>query len=209
MIELLKVLLSPHMVWAGVLIFFAFRFKNKFSHLLEAITNRIKHVKKYKKTKDGHEILFEDAQLGKDNKSLPNVSDEPPKAVPEKIEGSDWPEDSISNAEELRNEVKRERTNCYLWQYSYFNIFLARHTQHVLDWFVSHNSPQKLAEFHKYWEALILTEKERNMVVGALGDNFLVELVNGDQLQATPKGKEYQQWRGPLPPRTSVSGTEA
>ena len=127
MIEFLKVVLTPHIVWAGVLIFFAFRFKGSFSLLLAAITDRINNVKNYKKTKDGHELTFEAPQPSKDKKVLPNSSDEPPEVTPEKAENSIWPEDNTTDIESIRQEAKKQRAISYLWEYKYLNYFLVRH----------------------------------------------------------------------------------
>ncbi len=200
MIEFLKVILTPHIIWGGVLIFFAYRFKNGFSLLLTAITDRIKNVQGYKKTKDGHELTFQESQTDKSNNILPNVSDTPPEASPEKSEGFMWDEDKTDDTETLKKLVKIERSDRYLWEYRYLNYFLVRHSQHIIDWFASNDSPQTFGSYNNYWEKNILDKKEREAVISVLGDFFLIQSVQGDKLQITPKGKEYQAWRGPLPP---------
>jgi len=50
------------MVWGGILVFFAFRFKTHLGKLINAATDRIKNVQGYKRTKDGHELIFSDSQ---------------------------------------------------------------------------------------------------------------------------------------------------
>ena len=94
MIEYFKIILSPHMVWGGILVFFAFRFKSSFSQLLAAFVDRIKNVQGYKKTKDGHEFTFKDLQSSNEDKVLPNISDSPPIGSPEKTADFVWPEDN-------------------------------------------------------------------------------------------------------------------
>jgi len=199
MIELLEIVLSPHMVWASVLVFFAFRFKTSFSKLLEAITDRIKNVQGYKKTKDGHEVIFRDLPQSEKDNLFPNSNDSTPNVQPESVGLSVWPEDNTQDISALRQFVKTERASRYLWEYSYLNFFLARHTQLVLDWLISRDVPTTHQEFEEFWQQLIPEEKERSAVLGALSAHFLIVRTGSGPITTTPKGAEYHQWRGPLP----------
>jgi len=199
MTELLKVLLSPHIVWGGILVFFAFKFKDSFSKLLGAITDRIKNVQGYKKTKDGHEVIFGSEQQTNDENILPNSSDSAPNVQPETAGQSVWLEDNTEGTIELRQIVKAERATRYLWEYRYLNYFLARHTQLVLDWLVSLESPPTYQLFENFWFQLIPEEKERKTVLDVLSAHYLIQISEAGLINATPKGIEYRQWRGPLP----------
>jgi hypothetical protein len=179
-------------------VFFAYRFKSSISKLIEALTDRVKNVKGYKKTKDGHELLFSESQAISENPSLPSVSNEPPKVTADSDTNFLWPEDKTDDVVEVRNSVKEERARAYLWEYRYLNYFLLRHTQMVLDWYFNHEDAT-LPKYHEYWKEYIVSEKERGDVVTALTTyNLLVQ--DGETVKLTPKGKEYHEWRGPLPP---------
>ena len=202
MIEFLKVILSPHIVWGGILIFFAFRFKSSFSQLLNAITDRVKNVQGYKKTKEGHELTFRSEQSSENVKILPNTSDTPPIGSPEKIDGSIWSEDNTKDLQTVRQLVKSERAMRYLWEYRYLNYFFARKTQLILDWFVGLESPSSYDLFDNFWFQLIPDKKERQTIIDVLSAHFLIQLIEGNIIEVTPKGREYHEWRGPLPQAT-------
>lgn len=200
MIEFLQVMFSPHMVWGGILIFFAFRFKSSFSSLLAAITDRIKNVQGYKKTKEGHELTFNSSQANSEDKVLPNVSNEPPEGSPERTDDTGWSEDNTQDVKTLRELVKTERASRYLWEYRYLNYFLARKTQVVLDWLINCKNPPTIEFFDNYWFHTIPDKNEREVVINVLKGHYLIQLLDGDLISVSPKGNEYQEWRGPLPP---------
>jgi len=198
MIEYLQLLLAPHIVWAGVLIFFAFKFRSGFSSLLAAITDRIRSVKGYRKTKEGHELTFSESQQV-DAKSLPNTSATPPEVTHEKNDDFTWPEDTTEDIAEIKTLVKAERSSRYLWEYNYLNFFFQRHTQYVLDWFVERDCEIPLDEYHGYWKKFIKSERERKAVLDVLLAHFMLE-IKENRINVTPKGREYHEWRGPMPP---------
>lgn len=200
MVEFLKVILSPHIVWGGILIFFALRFKSSFSSLIGAITDRIKNVRGYKKTKEGHELTFTSAQASSEDKVLPNVSNEPPQGSPEETGNTGWLEDNTQDVNTLNQLVKTERASRYLWEYRYLNYFFARHTQVVLDWFVGCESPPTFELFENFWFHMIPDKNERKIVLDALSAHYLIQASEGGLIEVTPKGREYHQWRGSLPP---------
>lgn len=196
MVEFLKVILSPHIVWGGILVFFAFRFKSNFSQLLKAITDRVKNVQGYKKTKEGHELTFRKEQSSENDKILPNTSDNPPTGSPEKIDESIWSEDSTENITLLRELVKPERAMRYLWKYRYLNYFFARHTQLVLDWFVGLESSPSYQLFDNFWFQLIPDKEERQTVIDVLSAHFLIQLTEGDIMRLPQKVENIMSGEG-------------
>jgi hypothetical protein len=187
------------MVWGGIIIFFALRFKSSFGSLLSAITDRIKNVQGYKKTKEGHEVTFK-SQTSTEDKVLPNVSKKPPEGSPERTEDTKWPEDNAQDVNTLKQLVKSERASRYLWEYRFLNYFLVRKTQDVLDWLISCEKPPTIELFDNFWFHVIPDKTEREAVFNALNEHTLIQLTDGALISVTPKGEEYQKWRGPLPP---------
>jgi hypothetical protein len=198
-VKIIELILSPHMVWGGIAVFFAYRFKASFSTLIDALSDRVKNVTEYKKTKEGHELLFSGSQAFNENPSLPSVSDSPPEVKIENGTNFVWPEDKTEDIAELRKSAKLERVYAYLWEYRYLNYFLLRHTQMVLDWFISNDADTSMSGYHEYWKKYIVSEKERNDVLSALTNHALLAQKE-ESVYPTLKGKEYHQWRGPMPP---------
>ncbi len=83
-------------------------------------------------------------------------------------------------------------------QYRYLNLFLARGTQHVLDWFAASNPRATASLFNAVWLPIIPNPNERVAILTALQAHHLITIEN-DLVLVTPKGREYLQWRGPLP----------
>jgi hypothetical protein len=199
MIEYLKVLLTPHMIWGLIVVFFAFRFKSSFRLLLEAITDRIKNVKGYEKTKDGHKLIFAESQLEKEENILPNTSETPPIGVHENKNDIHWVEDDEQDIGNLRSLVKSERATRYLWEYRYLNYFFARVTQLVLDWLIEQKIPITKTYFENYWLQLIPSEEERNIILNVLKAHYIIVIHENELIEVSPKGLEYHEWRGVLP----------
>lgn len=103
----------------------------------------------------------------------------------------------------VRQLYLAERANAYLWEYKYLNYFLAYRTQQVLDWFVTTAAPVSRSLFDNVWMSLILEVEERQAILAALNAHYLI-MLNGDLISVTPKGREYQAWRGALPPRKAI-----
>ena len=74
---------------------------------------------------------------------------------------------------------------------------MARHTQYVLDWLAA--TTHVTASFYNaMWLPLIMNADERLAILTALQAHHLIT-IRGDLIEVTPKGREYIQWRGPLP----------
>jgi len=95
--------------------------------------------------------------------------------------------------------VKAERERAYLWEYRYLNLFLVRGTQLVLEWFAARESPTTFQVYDGWWSSLVLDPSERFARVAILKSHHLLVESNG-VLSVSPKGGEYLDWRGPMPP---------
>ena len=98
----------------------------------------------------------------------------------------------------VENILKAERATSYLWEYRYLNYFLVYSTQTILNWLISLNHPTTYSHFDATWLPLIPSANERATIINALQAHHLIQ-VNDGAIQVTPKGVEYQQWRGELP----------
>lgn len=97
--------------------------------------------------------------------------------------------------------IQSERANATLWEYRYLNFFLARSTQLVLDWLGTVQQPISVNLIDSYLQSFIVDAQERVAILTALQNHHLITIAN-NLVQITPKGREYLQWRGPLPATT-------
>jgi hypothetical protein len=104
--------------------------------------------------------------------------------------------------------IRAERATSYLWEYRYLNYFLVYRTQIVLDWLIGPSQATTLYHYDATWLPLIPSANERNAIISALEAHHLIQINNG-VIQVTPKGREYQQWRGPLPQPSLTTGSSA
>ncbi len=102
--------------------------------------------------------------------------------------------------------IRSHIATAYVWEYRYLNYFLARGTQHVLDWLISLSSPITFAHFESVWIPLIPSVNERQSIITALQAHHLIQQESSGLISVTPKGREYAQWRGslPAPPNSSA-----
>lgn len=101
-------------------------------------------------------------------------------------------------AQQVVHLIQSERATAALWEYRYLNFFLARSTQLVLDWLGTLQQPISVNLIDSYLQSFIVDAQERVAILTALQNHHLVTIVN-NLVQITPKGREYLQWRGPLP----------
>lgn len=106
-------------------------------------------------------------------------------------------------AQQVVQLIQSERANAALWEYRYLNYFLARSTQLVLDWLGSLQQPISVNLLDSHLQAFIVDAQERVAILTALKNHHLITIAN-KLVQITLKGREYLQWRGPLP--AAVSG---
>jgi hypothetical protein len=183
-LEYLKVFLSSQVV-AGVV---AFTFLFLFRSDIKAVLLRIAKIK----LPGGTEISTpQTAKLeAPEDKPLPKPPQDASLQLPQDL--------NQKQLEEVKQLLDSERARAYLWEYRYLNYFLAFQTQQVLDWFASVPQRTSLSLFDTLWLPAIPSAQERQAIINALQAHHLIQIENG-LVEVTPKGKEYIQWRGPLP----------
>ena len=81
-----------------------------------------------------------------------------------------------------------------------------RRTQVVLDWLIGLPQSTTYAHYDSFWLPIIPSANEKQAIINALQMHHLVmHDVTSNMITVTPKGREYQEWRGELPPLTSAS----
>jgi hypothetical protein len=185
-LDYLKLFFSAPVI-VGLLIFFFFR---KFLPELRALINRIARIT----FPGGGEITT--SQVERTQEASPAKNEPPPKpvgepALPEAVNLD------LAQQQQLREVFEAERARAALWEYRYLNFFLARISQVFLDWLATLASPPTIGLADAFWQTSVPVD-EREAVLEALRSHHLVEIKNG-QIVLTPKGREYLQWRGPLP----------
>ena len=95
----------------------------------------------------------------------------------------------------VREAFESERANSYLWEYKYLNLFLVQNTKNILDWFYSLDKSITVSIYDNIWKSIIPDSKEREAILSALLNHYLINRNDGDMLEITPKGKEYKLWK--------------
>jgi hypothetical protein len=191
-LEYLKVILSAPVLFAiiaGVFIF-------KFSEDIKDLLSRIAKIK----LPGGTEV-----STPQSNRITDDESKSPPISDSVTVEGipTGLTPDQKHTIEQL---VRSHIANTYLWEYRYLNYYLVRGTQIALDWLVGLPEPTTYAYYDSFWRPLIPSANERQAMITALQSHHLIlhdETTN--MISVTPKGHEYQEWRGELPPLTQRS----
>lgn len=185
-LEYFKVLLSPQMVVGVVGLTFFFLFREDIKALLLRIA----------------EIRFPGGAEVSTSQSERQIKEENIEQKPLPVPASSLPglPNDLTQQQRvaIENILKAERATSYLWEYRYLNYFLVYRTQMVLDWLISLNQPTTYSHFDATWLPIIPSANEREATINALQAHHLVQVVDG-AIQLTPKGMEYQQWRGALP----------
>jgi hypothetical protein len=184
-LEYIKVLLSLPVVAAVAIFAFVRIFKEEIRSVLKGRP----------KIKLG---AFEFSQVERSNEELPARGEKPSATPPE---APSLPDNLTLTPEQIKrvvDNVEAERARATLWGYRYLNYYLARSTQHVLDWLASLDTRTTLAMFDSVWLPVIPSTKERHAIINALESHYLIAL-RGEVIEITPKGHEYLEWRGPLP----------
>jgi hypothetical protein len=185
-LEYLKVLLSPQIVAGTVGLVFLYMFRED----VKALFLRVAKIK----FPGGAEVSTSQSERqikeeGIEKKPLPApevpITGLPPGLTPQQ-------------SKSVESILKAERATSYLWEYRYLNYFLVYRTQVVLDWLISLKRPTTYSHFDAMWLPIIPSANERGAIINALQAHHLIQVVDS-AIQVTPKGKEYQQWRGELP----------
>ena len=180
-LEYLKVLLSPQIIAGVVVLVFLYLFRED----VKALFLRVAKIK----FPGGAEVSTSQSERkikeeGIEQEPLPAL-ELPPSLTPQQ-------------REVVESILKAERATSYLWEYRYLNYFLVYRTQVVLDWLISLKRPTTYSHFDAMWLPIIPSANERGAIINALQAHHLIQVVDST-IQVTPKGKEYQQWRGELP----------
>ena len=98
----------------------------------------------------------------------------------------------------VRNFIQAQQTTSRLWEYRYLNFYFVRNTQLVLDWLASLQNRPSIEMFDALWLPAIPRAAERGAILSALEKHQLITVLE-TMIEITEKGREYLQWRGPLP----------
>jgi len=184
-LEFIRILLSPQIVGGVVAVIFLFLLKKE----LKALIGRIASIR----FPGGGELST--SQIERETEVSSNPQTPTPQEFPP-IEQK--PNPTPQDFEQLRQMFNAERIQSYIWEYRFLNTYLVRRTQEVLDWFIMLSQPTTIRLADAHWMQFIQEPKEREAILNALLNHHLVEQ-KGELLQVTPKGREYAEWRGPLP----------
>ena len=193
-LEYLKVLLSAPVLFSVVAIIFIIIFRED----LKALILRIARIR----LPGGTEVSTPQSnQLAvEENKPAPEPT------VNEQIPVSGLPADlTLQQRTVIEQLIRSHIATAYVWEYRYLNYFLARGTQHVLDWLIGLPQSTTFAHFESVWIPIIPSANERQAVITALQAHHLIQQENSGLIVVTPKGREYAEWRGSLPPLTNAS----
>jgi len=99
--------------------------------------------------------------------------------------------------------IRSHIATAYIWEYRYLNYFLVRVTQQVLDWLSGLPQATTYAHYDSVWLPIIPSANERQVVINALDAHHIIQTDATGMISVTPKGREYLEWRGILPPPTA------
>lgn len=78
--------------------------------------------------------------------------------------------------QELVKQVfQAERAAARLWEYRFLNLFLARGTQVILDWFVSLGQATTVNAYDAYWITYVTDGTQRRIILEVLVAHHLVQ----------------------------------
>lgn len=186
-LEYLKAFLTPTFVGGCVVVFTLLRYDAQFKTLI----NRIWRVKF-----PGGE--FETSQIEKAQEDIKGSSE--PLSIT-KTEEETLPENLTLTPEQLEivtQHINAANMAARLWEYRFLNFFLARASQRVLDWLAALDHKVTTTLFDSIWLPIIPSLQERVAIIHALENHYLITCM-GELIEVTPKGREYIEWRGPLP----------
>jgi len=191
LIDYLKVILTAPVLFSLVSLVFIFIFKED----LKALLLRVAKIK----LPGGTELST--PQSTRQEEDVTSKIEPTIKAI------QNLPSDlSAKQKQEVEELIRSHIATSYLWEYRYLNYFLVRGTQDVLDWLVGLQQSTNYAHFDSIWLPIIPSSNERQSIINALQAHHLIQCNDSNGLiQVSPKGFEYQGWRGTLPPLTRHS----
>lgn len=182
-LEYLKVLTSAQIMAAVVILGLACHFRKE----IKGLISRIASI-----TLGGAAFEIAQYQRPTDESKQPTgqtnlTGGEPPPAIP-----------ALLDQEKIKEALQAERARAAFWEYRYLGYFLVRNTQAALDWLASLQAKATLHLFDTVSHSF--PPKEREAILEALELHRLIAIDHSSGLiEVTPKGREYLQWRGPLP----------
>lgn len=186
-LEYLQIIFSPQVI-IGIVVVLFYR---KFNLELKSLIDRIATVK----FPGGEISTTQQAKTKPDNedsKSVPKVPANENTFAPEGLSLSP------DQAKQIKELFDAERAKAYLWEYRYLNYYLVQRTQRILDWLVSLEINTSISFYDSFWQPIIPEARERKAIIDALQQHHLI-ILKGEIIEVSPKGREYIQWRGPLP----------
>lgn len=185
-LEYLKVMSTPQIVIGAIGLVFLFLFR-------ENIKSLIQRIAKIKFPGSAELLTSQSERQIKENKREVKPLPSPEAPLPGFPSGLN--PQQLSTVE---NILKAERATSRLWEYRYLNYFLVYRTQLVLDWLINLNQPTTFSYFDAEWLPVIPSASEREAIISVLQAHHIIQ-VNEGAIDISPKGLEYQQWRGDLP----------
>lgn len=190
-LEYLKVLLTAPVLFSSVAILFIILFKED----IKALILRIAKIKlpggTEVSTTQSNQLAVEESRLS----TPPDINSQ--------VTIIGLPTD-LTHQQRIvvEQQIRAHIATAYLWEYRYLNYFLVRGTQRVLDWLVGLPQATTYAYFDAVWLPIIPSANERRAIINALQTHHIIELQSdqSEMIVVTPKGREYQEWRGVLPP---------
>lgn len=189
-LEYLKVLLTAPVLFSFVAVLFIMLFRED----IKALILRIAKIKfpggTEVSTPQSNQLAAEESRSS------------PPPSVNNQVAVTGLPTDLTPQQKiEVEQQIRAHIATAYLWEYRYLNYFLVRGTQRVLDWLVGLPQATIYAHFDAVWLPIIPSASERKAIINALQTHHLIQLQpdQSEMIVVTPKGREYQEWRGVLP----------
>ena len=183
----LRVVLSAPPMTVLVVIVLVCVFKNELKTLMEKIAT-IKFP--------GGELSTTTSQIDRSAKTGPDEL--PPGSTGQETALPEGLTISPEQQELVRNFIQAQQTTSRLWEYRYLNFYFVRNTQLVFDWLASLQNRPSIELFHALWLPAIPSADDRKAILLALENHSLITVLEM-MIEITDKGREYLQWRGPLP----------
>ena len=191
-LEYLRVLLTAPPLLSIVAVIFIFKFAEDIKALFLRVAKiRLPGGAEFD-TQQGRSVVDEEPTPPLETEGIP-VQGIPPGLAP-------------AQEQAIAQLIRAHIATAYLWEYRYLNYFLARGTQLALDWFVGLPQPITYNHYDSFVLPIVPSARERQAIVNALEAHHLIAHDGGSNIiSVTPKGREYHQWRGALPPPTNTS----
>ena len=189
-LEYLRVLLTAPLLFSVVAIVFIFTFTED----IKALLLRVAKIR----LPGGAEVdTPQSSRIEREPRPV-NTKEVPVQGIPAGL--------TPAQEQAITQLVRAQIATAYLWEYRYLNYFLARGTQLTLDWLVGLPQSTTYAHYDSFFLPIVPAARERQAMVNALEAHHLVTYDDAsNMITVTPKGREYHEWRGTLPPLTDKS----